>query len=277
VRGNPPDTVHDGASFNVDVTQWRTYTCRWEADQIIFYLDGTEIRRVTGITVRQPLSLGPQAWVAAPGDAWYGGPPDDFSAKRIQIAYVRILQIPVEQPPPSNVAITINVGSGADKLALRVTQDPFEGSAQYTVSVDGAQIGGTLTAVAVRGSGFEDLVNVFGNWATGAHTATVNFLNDITPGTEQPPPPPPPPPPPDPNAATIDVGTGPDLLVLKVSQDPYQGSAQYTVSVDSVQIGGTLTAVAVRANGFQDTINVRGSWSSGTHTVTVNYLNDFSV
>src|SRR5206468_351785 len=40
------------------------------------------------------------------------------------------------------------------------------------------------------------------------------------------------------------VGTGPDKLVLNISQDAYQGDAQYTVSVDGKQVGGTLTAHA---------------------------------
>ncbi|SFL49006.1 calcium-binding protein, partial [Methylobacterium pseudosasicola] len=40
------------------------------------------------------------------------------------------------------------------------------------------------------------------------------------------------------------IGTGSDQLVLRISQDAYQGDAQYTVSVDGKQIGGVLTAHA---------------------------------
>ncbi|MGU3331048.1 hypothetical protein ACLBXB_29680, partial [Methylobacterium mesophilicum] len=34
------------------------------------------------------------------------------------------------------------------------------------------------------------------------------------------------------------IGTGSDQLLLHISQDAYQGDAQYTVSVDGKQIGG---------------------------------------
>jgi Ca2+-binding RTX toxin-like protein len=70
------------------------------------------------------------------------------------------------------------------------------------------------------------------------------------------------------------AGTGPDSLVLKISQDEYQGSAQYTVSVDGKQVGGTFTASAWHSAGQSDTITLKGDWAAGAHTVSVNFLND---
>ena len=49
--------------------------------------------------------------------------------------------------------------------------------------MDGRQVGGTLTASALHGSGQSDTVTVLGNWAAGNHTATVTFLNDRWDGT----------------------------------------------------------------------------------------------
>ncbi|MGU3330918.1 carbohydrate-binding domain-containing protein, partial [Methylobacterium mesophilicum] len=63
-------------------------------------------------------------------------------------------------------------------------------------------------------------------------------------------------------------------MLLHISQDAYQGDAQYTVSVDGKQIGGTLTAHASHAAGQSDTVTVNGDWASGGHTVAVNFLND---
>ncbi len=60
---------------------------------------------------------------------------------------------------------------------LSVSRDAYQGSAQYTVQVDGKQIGGTLTASALHGSGQSDTVTVLGDWSRGNHTATVTFLN----------------------------------------------------------------------------------------------------
>ena len=75
------------------------------------------------------------------------------------------------------------IGSGADTLVLKISQDAFQGSAQYTVSVDGKQIGGVLTASSLHGSGQDDTITVKGSFATGTHTLTVNFLNDLYAGT----------------------------------------------------------------------------------------------
>src|ERR687893_489904 len=54
-------------------------------------------------------------------------------------------------------------------------------------------------------------------------------------------------------ATQLTAGAGPDTLVLKISQDHYQGSARYTVSVDGKQVGGTFTASALRSRGEFDT------------------------
>lgn len=45
------------------------------------------------------------------------------------------------------------VGGGTDSLVLRISQDAYQGSAQCTMRVDGTQIGGVLTAEALRGAG----------------------------------------------------------------------------------------------------------------------------
>ncbi|MGG5817692.1 right-handed parallel beta-helix repeat-containing protein [Falsiroseomonas sp. HW251] len=194
-------------------------------------------------------------------------------------------------------------GSGTDTLVLKISQDAWNGSAQYTVSVDGVQQGGTWTASALHGSGQSDTLTIKGNWAAGTHSVAVTFLNDdwggsattdrnlyvdamsyggtavvgatatlLTNGAQS-------------LAFTeaaaptsvpvaLNVGTGPDTLVLKISQDAWNGSAQYTVSVDGVQQGGTWTASALHGSGQSDTLTIKGNWAAGTHSVSVNFLND---
>ena len=74
------------------------------------------------------------------------------------------------------------------------------------------------------------------------------------------------------NATTI--GSGLDKLVLKLSEDAYKGDAQYTVSIDGKQIGGTLTAHSSHAAKADDTLTVNGSWAAGTHAVSLCFVND---
>src|SRR6202035_4684938 len=88
-------------------------------------------------------------------------------------------------------------------------------------------------------------------------------LDDVGSQTTAPPPP-----------APVTIGSGPDTLALKVSEDAYLGDAQFTVSVDGHQIGGTQTATASHAAGQTQTFNVLGTFAAGSNTVTVNFLND---
>jgi hypothetical protein len=70
------------------------------------------------------------------------------------------------------------------------------------------------------------------------------------------------------------TGTGSDTLVLKVTQDAYQGDSQYAVYVDGKQVGGTFTAKALHNSGQYDTLQIKGDWSAGNHNVSVKLLND---
>ena len=76
-------------------------------------------------------------------------------------------------------------GAGPDRLVLRISQDAWRGDAQYTVSVDGRQVGGVLTAKALHASGASEEVVLAGDWAAGAHRVEVKFLNDAWAGTPE--------------------------------------------------------------------------------------------
>jgi hypothetical protein len=89
---------------------------------------------------------------------------------------------PVVTPPPVSTG-TVTIGSGSDTLALKVSEDAYLGNAQFTVAVDGKQIGGTQTATALHAAGQTQTFDVMGNFAAGHHTATVNYLNNLCAGT----------------------------------------------------------------------------------------------
>ena len=74
--------------------------------------------------------------------------------------------------------------------------------------------------------------------------------------------------------ASVTTGTGPDKLSMMVDEDAWQGDAQYTVSIDGQQVGNTLTATASHAAGKWQTMVFQGSWGSGAHSVSINYVND---
>ena len=74
--------------------------------------------------------------------------------------------------------------------------------------------------------------------------------------------------------AAVSIGSGPDNIVLNMAEDPYQGDAQFTVSVDGQQIGGVQTTTAVVSQGQSQEFDVHGNFGPGTHDVAVTFLND---
>jgi hypothetical protein len=75
-------------------------------------------------------------------------------------------------------ATNLTVGAGADTFLLGVSEDAYAGDAQFTVSVDGVQQGGVLSATASHAAGQSQSIAVKGNFGAGGHTASVKFLND---------------------------------------------------------------------------------------------------
>jgi Ca2+-binding RTX toxin-like protein len=123
---------------------------------------------------------------------------------------------------------------------------------------------------------YDGLLSDGGPSATAARLKQM-LLEGIEGGGTVPPPAPGPasaPAPPPAAPASPTVGSGPDILVLKISQDAFGGDAQYTVAVDGKQIGGTLTAKASHAAGQSDTVTVQGDWAAGAHDAVVTFLND---
>ena len=177
------------------------------------------------------------------------------------------------------------------QLALRVSEDAWQGDAQFTVTVDGTQVGGVQTATASHAAGQSQAVSIAGDFATGTHSVSVDFLNDAWGGTAAT----------DRNLyvnqATLDGTTvagstmtllqsgscgftfgspatgGADTLVLQVSEDAWQGDAQFAVTVDGVQ-QGAFTATAPHAAGADQAVTLTGNWGAGAHTVGVAFLND---
>ena len=217
--------------------------------------------------------------------------------------------------------------AAANPITLNVSEDAWNGDAQFTVKVDGKQVGGAMTATASHGAGKQQAIALPGSFAAGPHTVEVTFTNDAyggsaatdrnlyvdslvyggvttpggslmsngsrsfqlgaskpastpaaaTPATSTPATSTPAAPAastPADKTATVLVGAGSDSITLKISEDAWQGDAQFTISVDGKQVGGTLAATASHAAGQQQAFVVSGGFGAGPHDVSVNFLND---
>jgi hypothetical protein len=81
-------------------------------------------------------------------------------------------------PPPTTPPPT--TGSG---LSVRVSEDAYNGNAQFIVHVDGQQVGGTFTATASHAAGQWQDIAIGGTYSTGPHTIDVQFINDAWGGS----------------------------------------------------------------------------------------------
>ncbi len=319
---------------------YHTYGMDWQKDKISFYVDGQFVgAQATPSDMTGPMYL--LADLATQDDADPAGGPITMKIDYIR-AYSKdphavAVNLDTVSPPdgkdpglygatsanspapvPAGSSSPASLGTGPDTLVLKISQDAYKGDAQYTVSVDGKQVGGTYTAHAAHGANQFDTLTLHGDWAPGDHRVSLTFLNDAydgTPATDRnlyldgatyngtdvagskltflsagaqsltvrdvaPAPATSPTTTTTPatgsagSSSPASLGTGPDTLVLKISQDAYKGDAQYIVSVDGKQVGGTYTAHAAHGANQSDTLTLHGDWAPGDHRVSLTFLND---
>ena len=185
---------------------------------------------------------------------------------------------------------SFTVGKPLDGLTLHLCEQAYAGvDVQFTISVDGVQIGGVYTETQSISSGRTQDLTVQGNFGSGQHTVLVDVLNGggvrnlyvwgmnydgteywsnvsnmygggastFTVG-----------------GAPVPVGSCQDTLTLHLCEDALNGvNAEFTVSVDGVQIGGIQTEMMYRSSGHTQDLILEGNFGIGQHTVTVSTVN----
>jgi hypothetical protein len=81
--------------------------------------------------------------------------------------------------PTATPTPTPTVATSTNSIVLNLSQDSWYGDAQFTVSLNGTQVGGVQTATASHGSGQSQAITVQG----GDGTLSVSFVNDAYGGT----------------------------------------------------------------------------------------------
>ena len=203
---------------------------------------------------------------------------------------------PVAAPEPAATpepAPRPSPAPAAGDLVIHVSEDAWQGHAQFTVAIDGTQVGGVRTANASHAAGQHDDIAISG-LASGQHQVAVTFLNDAwggsaatdrnlyldsitwagqekVVGTELA----------RPGTATVTVGSAPAApvdsapgthsLTLHLSEDAWLGDAQFAALADGRQVGGGTVTASHSAGAVQDfTFNL----ASVPSTVGVAFLND---
>ncbi len=63
-------------------------------------------------------------------------------------------------------------------------------------------------------------------------------------------------------------------ITLQVDEDAYEGNAEFVVTVDGKQVGGTQTATGLHSAGAWQTITINDVLPAGLNTVEVTFIND---
>ena len=193
------------------------------------------------------------------------------------------------------VPVAAEAVAPAHALLLRMSEVAWQGDAQFTVSLDGTQLGGVYTATASHAAGLAGSFAFGGDFASGAHTVSIRFLNDAYGGTPQT----------DRDlyveailidgvqqttgstaitwnhsvdfgvtVATTPPVTSSSTLLLRMSETAWQGDAQFVAFVDGKQVGGVNTVTASHTAGAVQDFTFKGDFGSGAHKVSVQFLND---
>jgi aryl-phospho-beta-D-glucosidase BglC (GH1 family)/Ca2+-binding RTX toxin-like protein len=225
---------------------------------------------------------------------------DSIMLRGVKIADLSAANFTFSDVMNGPVGTTIYAGYGSDTLTLKLSQDFYQDNAKFKIFVDGQQVGSVYSANALRFSEQYDTLLLRGNWGTGAHSVSVQFINDfanaggdrnlfingatyngqeiagakadmVRAGTQSftfeavaP------------AGKVTDFGSGADTLVLDLSQDAYKGNAQFQLFVDGRQVGGTFEAQALHGSGQSDMLTVHGDWGAGSHDVEVRFVNDIA-
>lgn len=66
----------------------------------------------------------------------------------------------------------------------------------------------------------------------------------------------------------------PDTLVLKLSEDAWQGDVRFIASLDGKALAAAQTVTAAHSAGASNSFSYSGNFGTGLHTLTVDFLND---
>jgi beta-glucanase (GH16 family) len=209
-------TSHGGTATGTDLSQaFHTYGLMWTPDTMTFYLDGVaKYTTPTQADEHQAMYLLATLGV---GGSWAGTPSATNFSADMKIDYIRAYSSdtaipavslhPVSSPDgvdttpygatTADGVLTQSGGTGTgtgggttsppptptptpgtSSLTVHVAEDAWKGDAQFTVSVDGHQIGGTQTATASHSAGQWQDVTLTGTFDTGPHVIDVNYIND---------------------------------------------------------------------------------------------------
>lgn len=273
---------------------------------------------ITGTTLISDLATAPTTFVSGDpaatttisGDTFAGGASGSTQAVNATISGASLATgISVASAPPwtstvsptgtsvaPTIPLTVPIGPAATAqrglLVLDVSETAYHGDAQFQLLVDGAAVGGTLTATAAHAAGQSQSFTIGGTFAPGPHAVALTLVNALSGATGA-------------GARTVSldgaqlngVSFGQPMtlaangtatfsteavagvatpVTVSLSEDAWHGDAQALVTIDGKPQDGVQVVTASHALGGTEPMRFLPMLAPGTHTLGVTYLNDAS-
>jgi hypothetical protein len=285
-----------GNSLEIQKSNGATEIVVWNEPQIWNESTGTEI---SAATKNATVSLGQTYQTVEIYDPLKGSAPiktlSNVSSVTIGLTdHPIIIQVEPKTAPSTGSGSTSG-STTPGTIALNISEDAYKGDAKFTVSVDGKQVGGDLTASTLHSSGDAGVFLLTGNYGTGSHTVDIKFLNDAYDGT----------PATDRNLYVKSIafngttesgtsaslystgdakfviggstvaGTAPaDKLTLNLSEDAYTGNATFVLYIDGKAVTTPQVVSALHEAQATQGFTFSGDFGAGNHTIGVAFVND---
>jgi len=195
VLGSDPTTlVMTSHSSGGTVPQWanipdasqgfHTYGVDWEPDKLTWYFDDKKVAQTdTPSDMNKPMYM-VLTTLTGTSSTWTGAP-NPGETGNMQVDYVRAYSSNPNAAvvaPDNRASSTSTSGTpsatGTDTLHLGVSEDAWQGDAQFSIAIDGKTIGNPLTATALHSDGASQDFSFSQALTAGTHDIAVSFLND---------------------------------------------------------------------------------------------------
>jgi len=209
ILGNNPSTLVTTSHSNIvganpqwanipDASQaFHTYGVDWEADKITWYFDGKAVKeQATPADLNKPMYmvLSTQTGTAS---SWAGAPVAGETGS-MQVDWVRVHSSnpnaagvapnTASSTPAAPAQASTPAATGTVTLGLSLSEDAWQGDAQFQIAIDGQTIGNPQSVTALHANGASQDFSFSQALTAGTHDIAVSFLNDAyggQPGTDR--------------------------------------------------------------------------------------------
>ena len=182
VLGNDPTTLVMTSRSNASGTSpgwtdipdasqgYHSYGVDWEPDKITWYFDGNAVRQEdTPSDMNKPMYMVLSTQTGT-SSSWAGAP-NAGETGSMDVNYVRVYSSKTDSP------------AGSSTLDLQLSEDAWQGDAQFSVAIDGKTIGGAQAVTTRQATGSSQDFSFGQALSAGTHDVAISFLNDAFGGS----------------------------------------------------------------------------------------------